>query len=119
MRWRRSVCLLPNVTESNLSKAKDLVVTAGYSIFRCLDMRAGISALQLQKMLESAFRPLSCDCALSADGTLTIKLYEVCSGRVDLLVTGVHSSNLASSSAITKLIEELRSEIAACQGSLL
>ena len=80
---------------------------------------AGISALQLRKALESAFRPLSCDCTLSADGTLTIKLYEPCSGRVDLLVTAVRGDFLASSSALSTLIEELSFEIAACRRSFL
>ncbi|WP_241509639.1 DUF1652 domain-containing protein [Pseudomonas ovata] len=80
-------------------------------------MRSVISALQLRKKLESAFFPLSCDCTLSADSTFTIKLYEPSSGRVDLLVTAVRSDILASSLALSTLIEDLRSEIATCRGS--
>jgi hypothetical protein len=76
-----------------------------------------LSVLELRRIIESGFLPLSCTCTISPDGSLTIKVYEASSGRVDLLVTGVSVSELTSSRALANLIAELRSEIAACQGS--
>lgn len=72
-----------------------------------------LSALELRHIIESGFRPLSCTCTISPDGSLTIKVYEPSSGRVDLLVTGISVSNLTSSRALANLIGELRTEIAA------
>nr|WP_325166581.1 DUF1652 domain-containing protein [Pseudomonas sp. MF6754] len=50
-----------------------------------------------------------------------IKVFDSASGRVDLLVTAVTTSELTSSRAIANLIGELRSEMAANQatGSLV
>lgn len=76
-----------------------------------------LSTLELRHIIESGFLPLSCACTVSPDGSLTIKVYEPSSGRVDLLVTGVPISNLTSSRALANLIAELRSEIASCQSS--
>lgn len=44
-----------------------------------------------------------------------IKVFDSTSGRVDLLVTAVTTSELTSSRAIANLIGELRSEMAAHQ----
>jgi hypothetical protein len=44
-----------------------------------------------------------------------IKVFDSVSGRVDLLVTAVATSELTSSRAIANLIGELRSEMAAHQ----
>ncbi|WP_425516452.1 DUF1652 domain-containing protein [Pseudomonas granadensis] len=82
-------------------------------------MRTGVSVHRLRRTLELAFHPLSCDCKLSADDIVTIKLYERYSGRVDLVVTSVRIGNHLSSLALSILIEELRCEIAVCRGSFL
>ncbi|POH43443.1 hypothetical protein C2U56_00305 [Pseudomonas fluorescens] len=74
-----------------------------------------LSALELRHIIESGFLPLSCTCTISPDGSLTIRIYDPSSGRVDLLVTGVSASKLTSSRALANLIGELRQEIAACQ----
>lgn len=76
-----------------------------------------LSALELRHIIESSFLPLSCTCTISPDGSLTIKVYEASTGRLDLLVTGVSVSEFTSSRALANLIAELRSEIAACQAS--
>ena len=76
-----------------------------------------ISALELRHIIESGFLPLSCTCTVNPGGTLTIRVYEPSTGRVDLLVTGIPSANLTSSRALANLIAELRSEIASCQAS--
>lgn len=76
-----------------------------------------LSALELRRIIECGFLPLSCTCTFSPDGSLTIKVYEPSTGRVDLLATGVSVSELNSSRALANLIAELRSEIATCQPS--
>lgn len=67
--------------------------------------------LQLRKAIESGFLPLSCTCTSNPDGSLTVKVFEPLSGRVELLVTPVATEQLTSSRAISELIGELRNEI--------
>ena len=71
-----------------------------------------ISILELRHIIECGFLPLSCTCTVNPDGSLTIKVFEPSSGRVDLLVTAVTTDKLTSSSAIANLISELRAEMA-------
>lgn len=71
-----------------------------------------ISILELRHIIECGLLPLSCTCTLNPDGSLTIKVFEPSSGRVDLLVTAVTTDMLTSSSAIANLISELRAEMA-------
>ncbi|WP_429492597.1 DUF1652 domain-containing protein [Pseudomonas sp. S30_BP2TU TE3576] len=72
-----------------------------------------ISTLELRHIVECEFQPLSCTCTVNPDGSLMIKVFDLSSGRVDLLVTAVSTSELTSSRAIENLIGELRSEMAA------
>lgn len=72
-----------------------------------------ISTLELRHIIECGFAPLSCSCTANPDGSLMIKVFEPTSGRVDLLVTAVTTTELTSSRAIANLIGELRSEMAA------
>ncbi|WP_448119572.1 DUF1652 domain-containing protein [Pseudomonas serbica] len=74
-----------------------------------------ISTLELRHVIECGFQPLSCTCSVNPDGSLMIKVFDSTSGRVDLLVTAVSTSELTSSRAIAHLIGELRSEMAAHQ----
>ncbi|MNI00988.1 hypothetical protein D3C73_538080 [compost metagenome] len=76
-----------------------------------------ISTLELRHIIECGFQPLSCTCSVNPDGTLMIKVFDSTSGRVDLLVTAVTTSELTSSRAIAKLIAELRAEMAAHQAT--
>jgi hypothetical protein len=70
-----------------------------------------ISALELRHIIECGFLPLSCSCTLNVDGSLMIKVIEPSTGSVELLVTGVSTTQLTSSRAIANLIGELRSEM--------
>lgn len=72
-----------------------------------------ISTLELRHIIECGFQPLSCTCSVNPDGSLMIKVFDSNSGRIDLLVTGIRTSELTSSRAIANLIGELRSEMAA------
>jgi len=71
-----------------------------------------ISALELRHIIECGFLPLSCSCTLNVDGSLMIKVIEPSTGSVELLVTGVSTTQLTSSRTIANLIGELRSEMA-------
>lgn len=72
-----------------------------------------ISMFQLRHIFECGFQPLSCTCTVNPDGSLMIKVFDSISGRIDLLVTAVTTSELKSSNAIASLIGALRSEMAA------
>lgn len=76
-----------------------------------------ISTLELRHIIECGFLPLSCTCSVNPDGSLMIKVFDSTSGRVDLLVAAVTTSQLTSSRAIANLIGELRSEMAAHGGT--
>jgi hypothetical protein len=66
---------------------------------------------QLRTQLERSFSPLACECALTGDNSLTVKLYHPATGQVDLVVSGLNVTTLRTSEAVTALIEELRYEL--------
>lgn len=65
----------------------------------------------LRTRLEQSFAPLACDCSLVGDGSLTVRLYDRASGRVDLVVSGLNPQKLRSEDQWAALIEELRYEL--------
>ncbi|MCI0998235.1 DUF1652 domain-containing protein [Pseudomonas corrugata] len=65
----------------------------------------------LRARLEESFSPLSCDCNLNGDGTLTVRLYHRGSGEVDLVVSGLNLDSVRSEESLAKLIDELRYEL--------
>ena len=66
---------------------------------------------QLRTQLERTFSPLACECAVTGDHSLTIKLYHPVTGQVDLVVSGLNRTRLQTSDSIATLIEELRYEL--------
>ncbi|MFW0753896.1 DUF1652 domain-containing protein [Pseudomonas sp. H11T01] len=70
-----------------------------------------ISPSRLRGYLEQSFLPLSCDCGLCPGPSLTVRLYDAASGRVDLVVTGLRLEKLATVDDVEALIEELRYEL--------
>ncbi|MGF6110526.1 DUF1652 domain-containing protein [Pseudomonas sp. ADAK2] len=66
---------------------------------------------QLRTQLERSFSPLACECTLTGDNSLTVKLYHPVSGQVDLVVSGLSVANLRTPEAVVALIEELRYEL--------
>lgn len=74
-----------------------------------------ISSLELHKIIENAFLPLYCQCTLSPDGSLTVRIGDPDSGRVDLLVTGIASDSLNSARAISERVAELRDDLGHAQ----
>jgi hypothetical protein len=71
------------------------------------------STSELCHIVESGFLPLSCSCRMNPNGSLTIKIYDAESGRVELLLNGVSTAQLNSVRDIANLIGELRTELRA------
>lgn len=74
-----------------------------------------ISILELRNIIELGFLPLRCQCTVSHDSSLTVKVFDSETGRVDLLVTGISTVSLISARAISNLVGELRTELVANQ----
>lgn len=70
-----------------------------------------ITLAQLRALIESSFSPRACDCHITGDHSLTVKLYHPVSGQVDLVVSGLNMATLQSTEAAAALIEELRYEL--------
>lgn len=72
-----------------------------------------LSTLELRHLIEQSLLPTRCVCQVSSAETpsLTIKVYDVESGSIDLLVTGIGLNTLNSGRAIADLIAELRYEL--------
>lgn len=66
---------------------------------------------QLRTQLERTFSPLACECAVTGDYSLTIKLYHPVTGQVDLVVSGLNMTRLQTPESIATLLEELRYEL--------
>ncbi|MCF4994704.1 DUF1652 domain-containing protein [Pseudomonas syringae] len=66
---------------------------------------------QLRAHLEHSFSPLACECEVSGEHSLTVKLYHPVSGQVDLVVSGLSLDALRSAQAVAGLVEELRYEL--------
>ncbi|OCR24102.1 hypothetical protein AFK24_16535 [Pseudomonas syringae] len=66
---------------------------------------------QVRQLIEHSFEPMACDCTVSPDGSLMVRIYDRDSGRVDLVVTGIAVDKLKSHEAVLTLIEELRDEL--------
>jgi hypothetical protein len=66
---------------------------------------------QLRARLERSFSPLACECVVDGDHSLTVKLYEPVSGRVDLVISGLSLDALRTDEAVDALVDELRYEL--------
>lgn len=70
-----------------------------------------LSTLELRNIIESSFLPMRCQCTLAQDQSLTVKVFDRTSDRVDLTVTGISAQQLTSSRAISNLIAGLRADL--------
>jgi hypothetical protein len=70
-----------------------------------------IQVSQLRTQIERTFSPLACECNVSGDHSLTIKLNDPVSGQVDLVVSGLNVARLQSPESVAALLEELRYEL--------
>lgn len=70
-----------------------------------------LSTLELRNIIESSFLPMRCQCTQAQDRSLTVRVYNQTSAKVDLTVTGIKSEQLTSSRAISNLIAGLRVDL--------
>ena len=69
------------------------------------------SLSQLRNCIEEALSPLTCEFTLCRDASLTLKVFDAQTGRVDLVVTGISVNKLQSAHAVEKMVEELLYEL--------
>ncbi|MGR4042267.1 DUF1652 domain-containing protein [Pseudomonas sp. 910_21] len=74
-------------------------------------MPAVITQARLRACIEQRLAPLACSFSDAGDGTLTLRVFEPDSGRVDLVVTGLSSKSLHSEADIERIIDELLYEL--------
>ncbi|MGE8068907.1 DUF1652 domain-containing protein [Pseudomonas sp. NPDC089569] len=70
-----------------------------------------IHLAQLRLLLERCFSPLACECTVTGDHSLTLKLYHPASGQVDLVISGLNMATLQTPESVATLIEELSYEL--------
>lgn len=68
------------------------------------------SKSDLQRVLETAFLPSKCECVMGANETFSVKLLHPESGELQLYVTGMPLSDLATSRSIAKLVLSLKEQ---------
>ncbi|WP_248745964.1 DUF1652 domain-containing protein [Pseudomonas sp. MWU12-2037] len=66
--------------------------------------------MELRSLLEGGFAPLACECLLG-EASLSVRVYDPESGRVDLMVTGIALNLLHRREGALRLLEELREEL--------
>ncbi|NVZ66010.1 DUF1652 domain-containing protein [Pseudomonas gingeri] len=67
--------------------------------------------MDLRALIERGFAPLACECVLD-DASLSVRVYDRETGRVDLMVAGIALSDLQQREDVLRLIDELRDELA-------
>ncbi|RXU65689.1 hypothetical protein CW358_15885 [Pseudomonas protegens] len=78
-----------------------------------------LSALELRNIIESSFLPKRCQCTLSPDLSMTVKVYgDHETDRVELVVSGIDAAQLNGCREINELIAELRYDLANASGGL-
>lgn len=70
-----------------------------------------ITQAQLRACIEQRLAPLSCSFTTAGDGTLTLRVFEPHSGRVDLVASGLSLKALRSEADVAKMIDELLYEL--------
>jgi hypothetical protein len=71
-----------------------------------------LSALELRRMIEGSFLPKRCQCTLTPDLSMTVKVYgDHATDRVELVVTGIKADRLNGCREIGDLIAELRYDL--------
>ncbi|MBV4458267.1 DUF1652 domain-containing protein [Pseudomonas sp. COR58] len=72
-----------------------------------------LSALELRNIIESSFLPKRCQCTLTPELSMTVKVFgDHQTDQVDLLVSGIDASHLNGCREINDLIAGLRSDLA-------
>ncbi|MGJ7516437.1 DUF1652 domain-containing protein [Pseudomonas baetica] len=72
-----------------------------------------LSALELRNIIESSFLPKRCQCTLSPDLSMTVKVYaDGETDQLDLFKTGIDARQLNGCREINELIAILRTDLA-------
>lgn len=72
-----------------------------------------LSALELRNIIECSFLPKRCQCTLSPDLSMTIKVFgEHETDQAELVVSGIDASSLTGCREINELIAGLRHDLA-------
>ncbi|MBD9460443.1 DUF1652 domain-containing protein [Pseudomonas sp. PDM05] len=66
---------------------------------------------QLRNCIEEGLSPLTCEFTLCRDASLTLKVFDADTGRVDLVVTGISTNRVQTPHDVEKMVEELRYEL--------
>jgi len=69
-----------------------------------------LSLTELRSLLEKGFAPLACECVLG-EASLSVRVYDPETGRVDLMVTGISLSVLHQREGALRLLEELLEDL--------
>ena len=71
-----------------------------------------LSALELRNIIESSFLPKRCQCTLTPELSMTIKVYsDRQTDHLDLIKTGIDAKHLNGCREINELIAELREDM--------
>lgn len=74
---------------------------------------------QVRQEIEHGFDPLACECVIGADASLSVRIYDRESGRVDLMVIGIALDKVKTHQDVVALINELRDELGSVGTHLL
>ncbi|MET0126401.1 MAG: DUF1652 domain-containing protein, partial [Pseudomonas caspiana] len=58
-----------------------------------------------------SFEPLACECLVGGDASLSVRVFDRESGRVDLMVIGIAIDQLKTHQDVLALINELRDDL--------
>lgn len=65
----------------------------------------------MRNCIEEGLSPLTCEFTLCRDASLTLKVFDAETGRVDLVVTGISTNRLQTPEEVAKMVDELRYEL--------
>ncbi len=68
------------------------------------------SKSDIQRILETAFLPSTCECVIGANDTFSVKLLKPGSGDIELSVAGMPLSELSTSRSIARLVLSLKEQ---------
>ncbi|RZA29685.1 MAG: DUF1652 domain-containing protein [Proteobacteria bacterium] len=63
-----------------------------------------LSTLELRNIIESSFLPQRCQCTQATDRSLTVRVFDQATHKVDYTLSGIRAEQLTSSRAISNLI---------------
>ena len=75
-----------------------------------------LSTLEIQSIIEKSFLPSVCTCSMAPDQSLTIRVCNCMTGKVDLVVSHVPVWELDTAHAIATLVVQMQQEINANKG---